>query len=78
MDKVEPTPARLHEELPWEADARDALDRLVEQEPVLVRISAAKRLRDAAEREARRNTETTVSAGRVEAARKALLEGVLA
>jgi chlorophyllide a reductase subunit Z len=54
LDKVDPTPARLQRELPWTDAARRALDALVAQEPVLVRISAAKRLRDEAERNARR------------------------
>jgi 3,8-divinyl chlorophyllide a/chlorophyllide a reductase subunit Z len=53
LDKVDPTPARLHTELPWSNAARQALDQLVSEEPVLVRISAAKRLRDAAEAAAR-------------------------
>ena len=53
LDRVEATPSRLHRELPWTEEARLALQRLVEAEPVLVRISAAKRLRDAAERTAR-------------------------
>ena len=52
LDKVEATPARLHRELPWDEDAERALDALVEAQPVLVRISAAKRLRDAAEADA--------------------------
>ncbi len=39
LDRVDPTPARLHEELPWAADARAVLDELLEAEPVLVRIS---------------------------------------
>src|SRR5215468_6741032 len=55
LDRVEATPARLAPELPWNEDAMTALDALVEQHPVLVRISAAKRLRDAAERHARRH-----------------------
>ena len=50
LDKVEATPARLARELPWDDDAKAALDELVDAHPVLVRISAAKRLRDAAER----------------------------
>ncbi|MGV7034373.1 chlorophyllide a reductase subunit Z [Methylobacterium symbioticum] len=54
LDAVEATPARDHRELAWEEDARTRLDALIEAEPVLVRISAAKRLRDAAERTARR------------------------
>ena len=53
LDKVDPTPSRLHCELPWSNAARQALDELVSEEPVLVRISAAKRLRDAAEAAAR-------------------------
>jgi len=49
MDRVEATPTRLHQELPWEDGAKADLDRVVEELPVLIRISAAKRLRDAAE-----------------------------
>jgi chlorophyllide a reductase subunit Z len=52
LDQVDATPSRLHRELRWTDEARQALDDLVCAEPVLVRISAAKRLRDAAEREA--------------------------
>ena len=54
MDAVDPTPAARLSDLDWTDDARAALDASVELEPVLVRISAAKRLRDQAEREARR------------------------
>jgi len=50
MDQVEQTPTRLGRSLPWDADARAALDEVVEAQPVLVRISAAKRMRDAIER----------------------------
>jgi chlorophyllide a reductase subunit Z len=53
LDKVEATPSRLHSELVWNEEAKAALDRILEAQPVLVRISAAKRLRDAAERQAR-------------------------
>jgi 3,8-divinyl chlorophyllide a/chlorophyllide a reductase subunit Z len=52
LDKVDATPSRLHRDLRWTDEARQALDDLVAQEPILVRISAAKRLRDAAERAA--------------------------
>jgi chlorophyllide a reductase subunit Z len=75
MDKVEATPARAHRELAWDDDAKTALDRLVEAQPVLVRISAAKRLRDAAERAARLAGETRVSADRMALAQTALMEG---
>jgi chlorophyllide a reductase subunit Z len=49
LDEIDATPARLHEALPWDAEAEAALASAL-SEPVLVRISAAKRLRDAAER----------------------------
>ncbi len=68
LDKVEATPARFQRELAWEEEARHALDELVEAQPVLVRISAAKRLRDRAERAARTAGEARVSAERVRGA----------
>ncbi|MCF1502618.1 chlorophyllide a reductase subunit Z [Afifella sp. H1R] len=54
LDEIDATPSRLHDELPWDDDAKKSLDSLVESQPVLIRISAAKKLRDQAEREARR------------------------
>ena len=72
MDKVEPTLARRLAELSWDDEAKVELDALVEREPVLVRISAAKRIRDAAERAARRAGEPSVSTRRLA---DALLEG---
>jgi 3,8-divinyl chlorophyllide a/chlorophyllide a reductase subunit Z len=54
MDKVEATPSRLHQELVWDEAAQRALDEIVNSMPVLVRISGAKKLRDAAERVARK------------------------
>jgi chlorophyllide a reductase subunit Z len=67
LDKVEATPGRLLRELAWDEDARAALEALVEAEPVLVRISAAKRLRDAAEAAARAAGEARVSSARLSA-----------
>ena len=61
LDKIDATPAKSHSELIWDKDAKAHLDSLVEQQPVLVRISAAKRLRDAAERTARGHGKTTVT-----------------
>ncbi len=75
LDKVEATHARRHEELPWDDAARVALDELIESQPVLVRISAAKRLRDAAERQARRAGEERVTEARVGQARATVMEG---
>ncbi|HEY4972932.1 MAG TPA: nitrogenase component 1, partial [Steroidobacteraceae bacterium] len=71
MDRVESTPSRLHRELPWSEPAQALLQRLLESEPVLVRISAAKRLRDAAERAAREAGETEISIERLRMSRGA-------
>jgi chlorophyllide a reductase subunit Z len=65
MDMADATPARVVREIQWEDDAKRQLDELVEREPVLVRISAAKRLRDAAEAAARAAGETHVSVNRL-------------
>lgn len=67
LDQAQATPARGR--IDWEAEAQQALDRMVESEPVLVRISAAKRLRDAAERNARGKGAEQVSVAHVEEAR---------
>jgi chlorophyllide a reductase subunit Z len=71
MDKVEPTPARAAER--WEPEASALLERMVESEPFLLRISAAKRLRERVEREAREAGEDRSTAARV--ARSLELEG---
>ena len=62
LDKVTATPSRLHAELPWDEAAQRLLDRLVDAEPVITRISAAKTLRDRAERAARDSGANQVSA----------------
>jgi chlorophyllide a reductase subunit Z len=80
LDRVEATPARIgaSAELPWDLEAHQLLAELVATQPVLVQISAAKRLRDRAERDARRAGEARVTTERVERSRTALLEGVAA
>ena len=71
LDQIDATPARSHSELPWDEDAKSALDEALELEPVLVRISAAKRLRDAAESAARLAGEDRVTAMRLMRVRSA-------
>ena len=75
LDEAAATPSRLATVLPWDEDASAALDELVAQHPVLTRISAAKRLRDLAEREARLAGEKRVSAARVAASSEQILGG---
>ncbi|MBL8953825.1 MAG: chlorophyllide a reductase subunit Z [Myxococcaceae bacterium] len=62
LDKVDPTPARVHEQLPWDEAAEVAVEAMLESVPVIARISAAKRVRDAAEATARREGAERVTA----------------
>ena len=66
MDRAEATPSQQAQAPRWETGSFKTLDRLVEEFPVLTRISAAKRLRDEAESTARRMGSDTVSATHVE------------
>lgn len=77
MDAVSATPTKSHSDssahrnaaqLTWSDAAQQAYEQFVEQQPVLVRISAAKRLRDASEKAARESGKSTVSIHEVDRA----------
>jgi len=65
LDRTDPTLVREYRELSWTDEAKAALDEAVEHQPVLVRISAAKRLRDETEQAARKAGEATVTLDRL-------------
>ena len=71
LDRVDPTPARSAES--WDEAALLMLEERLQAEPFLLRISAAKRLRELAERKARAAGERRVTADRL--ARSLLEEG---
>ena len=78
LDKVDATPSRLHAELPWDDDAKAWLDEQVDAQPVLVRISAAKGLRDRAEQAARGAGEASVTLERAAGPRARITQKELA
>jgi chlorophyllide a reductase subunit Z len=67
MDKTASTPAQREawNATPWDEDALQLLDEELSQQPFIQRISAAKRLRDRIEQDAREAREGRISAGRV-------------
>jgi chlorophyllide a reductase subunit Z len=69
MDKIDATPVRAsqREQLPWDAEAASLLHAHVESEPFLVRISAAKRMRERVEHAAQQAMEDMITADRVTA-----------
>jgi chlorophyllide a reductase subunit Z len=78
MDQVEPTQARGHvvPNAHWQDEAQTLLRECIAQQPVLVQISAAKRLRDQAEQIARITGTDTVTRTHVEMASQTLGLGV--
>ncbi|MCL4149207.1 UNVERIFIED_CONTAM: hypothetical protein GTU68_053026 [Idotea baltica] len=76
MDKAAASvPTRMRSTLPWDNDARRALDDVVNAQPILVRISAAKTLRDKAEREALEADEVRVTTDRVMTSSQSISRG---
>ncbi|MEL7202127.1 MAG: chlorophyllide reductase subunit Z, partial [Pseudomonadota bacterium] len=53
MDRAEATPTRRLASVSWTDSANAIFEKIVEDYPILTRISAAKRLRDRTESEAR-------------------------
>ena len=77
LDRIPPTPARpVAETAAWDEEALEMLAAHVDAQPFLVRISAAKRLRDHAEQAARRDGESRITAQRLARSLQALTEGV--
>ncbi|MEM1040216.1 MAG: chlorophyllide a reductase subunit Z [Pseudomonadota bacterium] len=73
MDATAPSaPARVQNSLPWDSDARRRLDEVVDKEPILIRISAAKTLRDRTERDALDAGEDRVTVDRVMASSRTI------
>ncbi|MEL6666153.1 MAG: chlorophyllide a reductase subunit Z [Pseudomonadota bacterium] len=70
MDRADATVSKIEQNVTWTDEASLALDSCVETYPVLARISAAKRLRDASEDSARASGLTIVGPDHVEAAQK--------
>jgi chlorophyllide a reductase subunit Z len=78
LDKVEPSPSRIHQQLPWDEGAERALELAIEGVPILTRISAANRMRDAAELVARRAGVDRVSSREFDAAYRRDFQGTVA
>jgi chlorophyllide a reductase subunit Z len=78
MDKVDPTPARLQGQIasiPWEEEAQALLNKLIGNQPVLTQISVAKRIRDEAEFEARKQNIERVTVACVQKSTLSQLSG---
>jgi len=81
MDKVDPTPAKLQssiQAMPWELEAQELLNKLISKQPVLTQISAAKRIRDEAELEARKQNIERVTVACLQKSSFSLVEGEIA
>jgi len=75
LDRIEASPARFNTQMHWQPEAHELLEERLASHPILIRISSAKRLRDAAEANARRAGDDTVTVAHLEAAEAALTAG---
>jgi chlorophyllide a reductase subunit Z len=67
LDKVDATPTKLEADcFDWDDEAQAILEAHVEEQPFLVRISAAKQLRDQVEQQARLTGDTLITANHVQ------------
>ncbi len=67
LDRIQATPSRLDQPSarPWDADAQALFESHLEKQPFLIRISAAKRLRDQVDHDAAQAGETRITVERV-------------
>ena len=66
LDRIAATPSRSLAGIPWDDEARSRFDKHVEAQPLLVRISAAKQLRDRIETRATRSARSRVELSDIE------------
>ncbi len=77
LDRAEPTLSRYTASIDWDNEAQAKLAELIQNDPVLVQISSAKRLRDRVEAHARKEQRRLVSADDVINAKQSLENGEL-
>ncbi|MBU3620415.1 chlorophyllide a reductase subunit Z [Polynucleobacter sp. CS-Odin-A6] len=78
MDKVDASLTRTYRSnaLPWDQDAQKLVADYIKTRPVLIQISAAKEMRDRVEQDAEKASEERITAARVKASCKEIIEEV--
>jgi chlorophyllide a reductase subunit Z len=76
MDKVDASLTRTYRSnaLPWDQDAQKLVADYIKTRPVLIQISAAKEMRDRVEQDAEKASEERITAARVKASCKEIIE----